>query len=277
MKHHEFDFEGGGGIKLWGQNWLPDVPARAVFTIVHGLGEHSGRYANLLEPLTAAGLEIWSYDLRGHGRSEGRRGHIQHWSDYHNDLDRFLSHVRAVRPGLPTFLYGHSLGSLIVAEYVLRGSPALAGVILSGLAIDPVGVATPVLIAVARLLSRIWPTFSLASGLDSNAISRDPQVVRAYQQDPFVHDRATPRFATEGLAAIEYVKQHMGDVELPLLIVHGGDDRIDSPGGSQIFFDAARSADKELWILPDRFHEAHNDFGYEEFVVNLRDWIVKRI
>ena len=277
MVHNEFVFEGDGGIELWGQNWLPEGQSRAVFAIVHGLGEHSGRYMNLLEPLTGAGLEIWSYDLRGHGHSAGRRGHIRHWSEYHNDLDRFLNYIRADQPGLPVFLYGHSLGTLIVAEYVLRDSPSLAGVILSGTATDPVGVATPALIAIARSLSRIWPSFTLASGLDTNALSRDPQVVQAYVQDPMVHDRATPRFATESLAAIDFIKAHSADFALPLLLVHGSNDALSDVGGAQEFYDAAQCPDKELWILPDRYHEAHNDYGCEKYLTDLREWVVKRI
>jgi alpha-beta hydrolase superfamily lysophospholipase len=277
MKHNEFVFEGDGGIELRGQNWLPEGQSRAVFAIVHGMGGHSGRYTNLLDPLTSAGLEIWSYDLRGHGHSAGRRGHIQHWSEYHYDLDRFLAYVREARPGLAVFLYGHSLGTLIVAEYVLRDSPSLAGVILSGIATEPVGVATPVLIAIARSLSRIWPSFTLASGLDSNALSRDPQVVQAYQQDAMVHDRATTRFATENLATIDFIKAHAADIDLPLLVVHGAADALTAADGARAFFDAAHSSDKELWILPDRYHEAHNDFGYEQYVNDLRNWVVERI
>jgi len=276
MRHEEFHFQ-GDGLQLWGQRWLPEGSARAIFVIVHGLGEHSGRYPNLLEPLTSAGLEIWSYDLRGHGRSPGQRGFIRHWSDFHNDLQAFLDTVRQAHPESPIILYGHSLGSLIVAEYVLRAPRELAGVILSGLAIEPSGVATPALIAVARLLSRIWPTFSLATGLESEAISRIPEVVQAYQNDPLVHDRGTPRFATESLATIEFIKQHMPDLQLPLLVVHGGADRIDDPAGSQEFFDAVSSEDKELWILPDRYHEPHNDLGYEEYIARLCDWVLAHV
>ncbi|MFN2274227.1 MAG: lysophospholipase, partial [Anaerolineales bacterium] len=273
MQHNEFEFSGDGGLQLWGQNWLPDGSARAVFGIVHGLGEHSGRYINLLEPLTQAGFELWSYDLRGHGRSPGQRGHIQHWSEYHNDLGQFLAHVRKAQPGKPVFLFGHSLGANIVAEYVIRETPELAGVILSGLAVDPVGVATPTLIMIARLLSRIWPTFTLASGLDSHAISRIPEAVEAYQQDPMVHDRSTVRFATEGLGAIDYIKANASRMDLPLLVVHGAEDRIVAVSGSQAFFDAVGSRDKELWILPDRFHEPHNDLGSVEYIDKLRAWL----
>ena len=277
MQHNEFVFAGDGGIQLWGQNWLPDGTARAVFVIVHGLGEHSGRYFNLLGPLTEAGVEVWSYDLRGHGRSPGQRGHILHWSEYRDDLDHFLAYIRTAQPAKPLFLYGHSLGAMIVAEYVLRESPVVAGVILSALATEPVGVATPVLIMIARLLSRIWPTFTLASGLDSTAISRIPEVVQAYQQDPLVHDRSTTRFATEGLAAIDFIRANTSKINLPLLVIHGSADRIAAVSGSQTFYDGASSPDKELWILPERFHESHNDLGSEGYLGRLRDWVVRHI
>ncbi|MEJ2013280.1 MAG: lysophospholipase [Anaerolineales bacterium] len=277
MKHSEFTFEGDGGIQLWGQNWLPDHPARAVFIIVHGLGEHSGRYQTLLEPLTDAGLAIWSYDLRGHGRSAGKRGHILHWSDHHNDLDHFMSYVRSQSPGMPVFLFGHSLGTLIVAEYVLSRDRPLAGVILSSLSTEPVGVATPLQVMIARLLSNIWPGFTLPTGLDASTLSRIPQIVEDYRNDPLVHDRGTVRFATESLDTIDWIKDHADRMTLPLLLVHGSEDSLSAVNGSQEFYEAAQSIDKELWILPGGFHESHNDIESERYVQKLRDWVVKRI
>jgi alpha-beta hydrolase superfamily lysophospholipase len=185
--------------------------------------------------------------------------------------------VRSENPSLPLFLYGHSLGTLIVAEYVLSGDRPLAGVVLSGLSTEPVGVATPLLVTIARLLSRIWPGFTLATGLDSTALSRIPQVVADYQNDPLVHDRGTTRFATESLNTIEWIKAHMDRMTLPFLLVHGGEDRLDAVSGPQEFYDAARSSDKELWILPGGFHEAHNDLGSGQYVGRLRDWVVQRM
>ena len=139
MRHSELIFQGAGGIDLYSQRWLPDNPPRAAIAIVHGVGEHSGRYGNVVEYMIPNQIGILGYDLRGHGRSPGQRGHIDSWMQYRIDLLRFLEMVRAQDLGCPVFLLGHSLGALIVLDYVLAGNEAGSGVILSGTPIDPWG------------------------------------------------------------------------------------------------------------------------------------------
>ncbi len=206
MKQQEFMFEGAGGDSLFGQVWQPPGEPRAILAIVHGLGEYSDRYHNFVQPLMSAGIELWSYDLRGHGRSSGMRGHIHTWDEYRVDLDLFLHHIAGENAGKNIFLYGHSLGSLIVADYVLQAPIDLQGVILSGLATEPVGIATPACVLAAKLLSRIWPKFTIPTGIYGAQLTHVASVAKAYDEDPLIFREATVRFGAESLAAIDRIQ-----------------------------------------------------------------------
>lgn len=277
MKHSEGKFKGAGGLELYYQCWQPDGQPRAVVVIVHGIGEHSGRYMNVVNQLVPHGYAVYSFDNRGHGRSPGQRGYLNAWAEFREDVRAFLKKVREQEPGRSVFLMGHSLGSLIVGDYVLRDPSGLKGTILSGLATEPAGAAPAYLVAIARLLSRLWPTFSMASGLEAAAISRDPAAVQAYQADPLVHDRVTPRYGTEALATVEWVKTHASEMKIPVLLLHGGADRLVSSAGSQRFFEAVPLADKELHIYPDGYHEPHNDLQHEQVMADLEGWLERHL
>jgi alpha-beta hydrolase superfamily lysophospholipase len=171
---------------------------------------------------------------------------------------------------------GHSLGGLIVLEHVLHHPEGLDGVIASAPGLSTEGV-SPVAVLLSRILSRIWPTFSTSTGLDATAISRDPAVVDAYQDDPLVHDKATARFGTEAAAAIEWTLDHAADLEPPLLIIHGTGDRIIPHQASQAFFEHVPGPDKERHELKGYYHEVHNDVGWERAVTIVEDWIEHRV
>jgi alpha-beta hydrolase superfamily lysophospholipase len=222
MIHSEFRFEGAGGLQLFGQSWQPETDLKAVLCIVHGIGEHSGRYQNVVKGVLPKGISVAAFDLRGHGRSSGPRGHVKSWTEYLADLDSFLGIVRARHPDLPVFLFGHSLGSLIVAEYALEKDGGLAGVVLSSLAVEPVGAAKPVLVAIARLLSGVCPAFPIPLKLETKALSGDRNVVHCYEMDPLVHGIGTARWGTEALDAVERLKSVRAQFVLPVLVLHGG-------------------------------------------------------
>jgi alpha-beta hydrolase superfamily lysophospholipase len=175
------------------------------------------------------------------------------------------------------FLLGHSLGSLIAADYVLRDPDGLKGVILSGLATEPAGVAKPHLVAIARLLSRVWPTFSIASELGVTAISRDPAVVKAYQEDPLVHGVASVRWGAEALNTVAWVRAHASELKIPVLLIHGGADRLNLPSGSQDFYSAVPHADKELRLYPGSYHECHNDLDHAQVAADLENWLSQHL
>lgn len=270
-------FAGSGGMQLFSRCWRPEGDPRAVVVLVHGISEHSGRYATLVDHLTASGFAVCGFDHRGHGRSPGRWGHINNWSEYRGDVRAFLEHVRNEVPGKPVFLYGHSLGALIVSEYVLDNPQGLSGLIVSGIPLKPSGVAKPQLVALARLLSRVLPTFSVSLGVDPPKLSRDAAVSRAYLDDPLVHHRVSMRWGTETLAAIERVRSRATEIRLPILILHGGSDGVNSVEGSQELFDKVSSADKQLRIYPGGAHEPHNDLGRAQVVRDVEEWLDRHL
>jgi alpha-beta hydrolase superfamily lysophospholipase len=262
-----------GGLELYSQRWLPEREPRAAIMLVHGVGEHSGRYMRVVEPLVDAGYAVHTYDQRGHGRSEGRRVHISRWSEYRDDLATCIGMASEHAPGRPMVLYGHSMGSLVVLDYLLTRRDGLAGAIISGIATEPTGVGSPALIALARALSGVLPTFSVDLGIDASALSCDPGVAAAYSADPLVTGRATVRWATEGLDTVERVKSGLGSFDLPLLVLHGGADPLDDPAGARALYDAAPNADKTLRIYPDARHEPHNDLCHEQFAADISAWL----
>jgi alpha-beta hydrolase superfamily lysophospholipase len=273
----EFNFNGAEGISLLGKCWTPSQKPRAVVALVHGISEHSGRYSAVVDSLTAAGFAVCAFDLRGHGRSEGQRGHIDRWSQYRDDVMAYLEQVKTRYPGLPVFIYGHSLGALIVTEYVLWHPTGLEGMIVSGIPLRPTGVAKKPLVLLARSLSHVWPRFSVSLGVDGTRLSRDPAMVKAYDEDPLVHHTATARWGTETLEAIDRVKSRMSEIRLPILILHGEDDPVNSVQGSTELFAAVSSKDKELHTYPGGKHEPHNDVQREQVVNDVKKWLTRQL
>ncbi len=275
-EHSEGTIRTRGGIDLFLQTWQPEGAIRAVVAVVHGIGEHSGRYAYLVQRLVERGLAVAAMDNRGHGRSGGKHGHINSFADYRDDLHRFLLDVSARFPRLPLFLYGHSLGALIVTDYVLFYPDTIDGLIVSGHPLQPTGSAKPFLIFLARLLSRVRPKTSFDLGLDDDLLSRDPQVVQAYRDDPLVHRGVTARWGTESLAAVDRVRRRAADIHVPFLVLHGGADQINASEGSKELFDLASSEDKKLIIYPGGYHEPHNDTDRERVASDVIEWIFDR-
>ncbi|MEP6905593.1 MAG: lysophospholipase [Gemmatimonadales bacterium] len=271
-------FKGADGVELYSSFWRPRGEARGVVVLVHGIGEHAGRYTTLVTHLTAAGWAVCGFDQRGHGRSPGRRGHIGSWTEYREDVRKFLGLAAGQFPGKPMFLYGHSLGALIAAEFVISypGSE-LAGLILSGIPLQPSGVAKPHLVAAARVLSRVWPTLSVSLGVDAARLSRDKEVVSDYNEDPLVHHVGSMRWGAETLSAIERVRGKASSIKLPVLVVHGGDDKVNAVEGSKELFEKVSSADKKLLIYPGGQHEPHNDIDRDKVGADVVEWLNNRI
>ncbi len=277
MKQGEGNFDGSGGLKLYARWWLPEGDPRASLGIVHGFGEYCDRYTNLVEGLVPDGLALFGFDLRGHGRSPGQRGHINSWEEYRLDAGHFLEMIEEKQPGKPLFLYGHSMGALVALDYIMRNPGDLAGAIISGAPIKPVGVAKPYLVIIAKLLSRVWPSFPLDLGLEKAALSRDPLVVKAYEENPLVHGQASARWGTESLETIAWIRANPTRVNLPILMIHGGADRINDPQGTSEFFEGITFPDKQLKIYAGSYHEPHNDLEHVKVVEDMAQWIDKHL
>lgn len=272
MNHTEGMFQGVGGLQLYYQSWQPDETPVAVVAIVHGIGDHGGRYMNLVMPLLGDGYAVYALDQRGHGRSPGKRGYINNWAEFRGDVGAFLHLIGRQQPEAPLILFGHSMGGLVALDYGLHHPDGLSGLIASAPALGTSGV-PPVLLVLARLLSRIWPTLSLNPGLDINGISRDPEVVRASQADPLVHRKGTPRLATEVTRIIDLVHANAADFRLPLLVYHGSADRLTPPAASRAFFDQVPISDKKYITYEGGYHESHNDLHHAQTAADVAAWL----
>jgi alpha-beta hydrolase superfamily lysophospholipase len=270
-------FDGINECELYYKTWLPDENPRAALLIVHGVGEHIDRYQNLVSGLVKSGYALAGYDQRGHGRSEGQRGHINSWDDYRGDLREFIKKARQMLPNIPMFLLGHSLGALIVLDYLIHGSDGLSGAILSGTALDPVDAAPPVQKFLAQILSGIYPTFTLKVSLPGKSLSRDPQVAKAYDEDPMVFWVRTARWGAESLNAIKRIEANADKIRIPVLFIHGEKDPLVTAKGAQRFFDRLEYADKTIHVYKGNLHETHNDLDYHQVVADIEHWLSEHL
>lgn len=277
LRRSEGSFRSGGGISLLYRAWEVDN-ARAAIMIVHGLGEHGGRYEGFAASMAGVGFSSYACDLRGHGRSEGRRGHVRSFGVYLQDLDRFRREVEGFTPGgLPLFLLGHSMGGLIALRYLEGYRTRLAGAIISA---PWLATAMPVprwKATAAAALARVLPALPLSNGLKPEHLSHDRRVAEDYRADPLVHDRITPRLFLEASAAMGLVLQHADRVTAPLLFLVPESDRIVDAQRSLQF---ARQLPTHLTTIrsyPGMYHEVLNEVDAQLVVRDIRHWIAARI
>ena len=279
MQHKEGFFQGAGGLNLYYQSWHPQGEVRGILTIVHGLGNHSDSYENISKHLIPKNYAVYAFDLRGHGRSPGQRGHIDSWELLREDLKAFLLWIETQSPKCPQFLLGHSFGGVVVLDYVMRfGTYPLtfSGVITLAPAVGKVGV-PPLKLTIGKMLSRILPRFTLSTGLDFNAAARDERVLAAYTQDKLRHTRGSARLATEFIDTVNWIDANVADLQIPLLILQGGADRVTLPEGSRQFFQKVTFPDKELREYPEAYHDIQSDFGYEQVMADLEYWLEQHL
>lgn len=246
---------------------------KGTLAIVHGYGEHSGRYRDFARWLGKNGWRAVACDLPGHGKSPGRRGHIRRFSDYLSAVEALL---RETARDAPVFLLGHSLGGLIAARYVEMKADSVSGLILSS---PFFGLAMPVPAwkrVLARLLSRLWPSFSLPSGIKPEDLSHDPEVVEAYRSDPLVHRVATARWFTEVLTAQALVWEDAESIEVPVLIVQGEEDRLADVAATRRFAAACGAPDLTFKLYGGLYHETLNELKRERVWEDILNWLQER-
>lgn len=273
----EGEFTGQGGLRLYWRAWLPDGDVRAVLIVTHGYGEHGGRYGSLVEFLLSRGLAIYALDQRGHGRSEGPRGHAGRFSEFVDDLHAFRVRVEQGEPGTPLFMLGHSLGGLIVARYLLKHSSGLAGAVLSSPALRLAERPPRRLRWFARALSTVAPRTSVQTDVRPEFLSHDPAIGRAYATDPLVHRRATARFFTEFQLAMRDVEDRAPEIRLPILVLQAGDDRLVDVRATEEFAGKAGSTAKEVHVYPGLFHEIFNEIDKESVFADVERWLEARL
>jgi alpha-beta hydrolase superfamily lysophospholipase len=252
------EFAGTGGLQIYWRSWRAQAPTRAVVVISHGAGEHSGRYERVAVPLAGLGYPVYALDHRGHGRSGGRRALVDRIDNAAADLDVLIDRARGEHPQAPLFLLGHSLGGTIALRYALGHQEKLDGLILSG-PVAAIELPPAPLRLAARALSATVPGLGVLA-VDPAVVSRDPAEVEAYRTDPLVHHGKLPvRTVAEIAAATEAFPEQVGSLTLPLLLVHGSEDRLAPVQGSRMVYERASSQDKTLEIYEGFFHEVLNE------------------
>ena len=259
--------------------WLP-ADARRVLILIHGFGEHSGRYDEMAMYFARAGFAVHAYDQAGHGRTVGPRGHVDRFDRLVEEAVRFVELVGDEHPGLPVTLVGHSMGGLVVAGAAVLFSPPVDRFVLSGALLRMAGAETGLRrrlsLMLAHVLARIAPRFAIATGLDAEGISRDPEVVRRYREDPYVEDRMTTRFAAGLDRLLPVVVDGAARVDRPMLVLHGEEDPLTSPLGSEAFYAGLApeiAAQSVLRIYPGLRHEIFQEPERAQVWDDVLEWL----
>lgn len=273
MQHEEYTWESKTGQKVYGQSWLVDNP-KAVVGIVHGMGEHSGRYNYVVDALTAADISVVSYDQMGHGKTEGKRGHVANYDMLLGCVGELSSKMMELVPAKPTFLMGHSMGGNVLLNYLLRRNPKINGAIVSApwlkLAFDPPAIQ----VKLGRIVSGILPGLVQSTKLDVKSISRDPNEVARYSKDTLVHGKISTAFFVGVYDAGEWALENASKLNTPTLLYHGTADKLTSHNASKEF---AQKAGETVTFnsLDGYFHESHNEApaDREKVLKMILEWI----
>ena len=263
--------------KLHQTSWLSESSAKANIIIVHGLAEHCGRYKHVGEFLSAKGYSVFTYDQRGHGQSEGMRSYIHSMDKLVNDLRQMVAQVRQQDKDLPLYILGHSMGTQVVLSYLLEFQTEKEGAMVSAPVIIPGEDTPPLLIAAAKVLSRIAPRFRVAA-LSGGSVSRDPEEVRKYDQDPLNYRGKIPaRTGAELFRTMDHIQAGMHTIRLPILILHGTADSLVSVESSHLLHERVASQDKTLKLYEGLYHEILNEPEKEEVMEDIVTWLEKRV
>lgn len=300
MNHFEINWKSHDGLTLFVQGWEPDAtPLKAVVCLVHGLGEHTGRYVHVAEAFAKEGYALFAADIRGHGKSEGLKGHADSVEILMQDVDLLLEQASVRYPGIPVILYGHSLGGILALHYGLKRKPNVKGVLVTSPALHSSLEQQAIKVLAAKVLGTLVPKMTIASGLDVNSISHDQEVIKAYNNDPLVHDQISVGLGKVLLEVCKYNLDHAGEFSLPLLLMHGSADAIAFPSSSTEFWRALASkhdisiqnrssheASREeiqfkqplegrctLVLWDGGFHELHNEPIKEKVYRTMIDWM----
>ncbi len=266
----------GTRLELYG--WRTDAP-RAYVALLHGYAEHLGRYGHVAEAFQEKGISLFGVDLRGHGRSDGARGCVKRFQEYHQDVDALMAHVADEASGAPVVLLGHSMGGLVALDWLLaRPQASVTGLVLSspflGLALEVGAVKN----MVGRALSRFLPACSVPSGLKGSEVAKDPKLAAEYDRDPLHFRTANPRWFTEAEKAMARVHGSAGVLDCPLFLLYAGADRVANAEDTERFFARLTMKDRSRECFDEYFHEIMNEAPPERAVVldKMAAWILDR-
>ncbi|WP_370331217.1 lysophospholipase [Mycolicibacterium hippocampi] len=273
VTHSEHSFDGIGGVRIVYDVWTPDLPARGVIVIAHGYAEHARRYDHVAARFAEAGLLTYALDHRGHGRSGGKRVYLRDISEYTGDFHTLVGIAAAEHPDLPRIVLGHSMGGGIVFTYGAEHPGDYTAMVLSGPAVDAQASVSPVMVRVAKVLGRLAPGVPVEE-LPADAVSRDPEVVAAYESDPLVYHGKLPAGIARALIGVgETMPQRAGAVTAPLLVVHGEQDRVIPLEGSRLLVECVGSTDVHLKVYPELYHEVFNEPEQALVLDDVTAWI----
>jgi len=273
-----------GGERLHLQAWLPAGPdlerppaPSVAIAVVHGYGDHGGRYTWFGEDMAARGYAVYVYDLRGHGQSSGRRGQVKRFDEYLDDTAVFLDEVRRLQPGVPLFLLGHSLGGLICTRFVEERAPEVRGLVLSSPFLQLAEAVPPSRVVAAKAMAKVWPHHDIGNTVRAAQLSHEQSVVEAYVTDPLVHHVAPARWAAEMLAAQDASMAAAENISLPLLTLYGTDDQVVDIAFIEALFARASSADKSIQRYEGLYHECFNETERARVFEDLAAWLGARL
>jgi alpha-beta hydrolase superfamily lysophospholipase len=273
MKHIEGTFKGQKGINLYYQGWVPETEVRSVIILAHGVAEHSGRYSAMAEHFASRGSAVYGFDYRGHGKSEGGRCCVEHFLLLSDDLHIFLDRVGRLHPDKKIFLFGHSMGSAVIMAATIKYSENVEGLILSGIPLRFQPRIPYALITMLHPVSVLAPNLGLYR-LNSDTLSRDQEVVRAYNRDPLVfRGKLTARLTIEFIRTLHRLETQISRIKIPTLIVHGSADRLCAPEGAQIAYERIGSSDKTLKYYRCSYHEVFNEPERRQILSDIESWI----
>ncbi|MEZ5295660.1 MAG: alpha/beta hydrolase [Ilumatobacteraceae bacterium] len=277
MQQSDGTFSAYDGTTIYHRTWAPDGDAKGVVLLVHGLGEHSGRYQHVAERLVDAGYVVAALDLRGHGTSSGKRVYVKSYDEFMRDLTQFRRMVESEHPGLPVVMVGHSMGGNIVMGHALGNQQGLAGIALSGAALQVGDDFSPIQRKIFSGIAKVAPGFR-PQGLDASAISRDEAVVEAYRNDPLVFTgKISAGLGAALFAAMDSFPDRYDTLTIPIWIGHGTDDRLTEIAGSRELEATAVNADVEAHYYDGLYHEIFNEPEQDEVLGDLVGWIDRTV
>ncbi|MEP6847834.1 MAG: lysophospholipase [Acidobacteriota bacterium] len=271
----ESSFEGTGGLNIATRSWAPEGTRRAVLAIVPGFNSHSGYYNWVAEQFVAAGVAVYSVDLRGRGKSDGERFYVTSFDDYVSDVAKLVEIARSENPGSPVFILGHSAGGVVACMYTLEHQAELAGLVCESFAFQVP--APDFALAVLKGLAHVFPHAHVLH-LKNKDFSRDPKAVEIMDNDPLISNETQPtQTVAQMVIADEKLKAAFPQITLPVLIIHGTEDKATRYQGSQLFYDTASSEDKTIKLYEGHFHDLLNDIDKEVVVADIKNWVTARI
>lgn len=264
------------GLDLFLRRWQAEgVSHRWTFVVVHGHGEHSGRYQHLAEWFTPLGATVYALDLRGHGRSGGQRGHAPSLEALLNDIDLVVNRARQQSDG-PVVLIGHSFGGLLAIAYALRYPDHIDRAVFSAPLLRLKLQVPAWKRGLGKVLPKVAPRLSLSNEVNADVLSHDPDNAAAYRSDPLVHDRISAGMYSDTIARGEEFIARAGELRVPFLLMHGRDDQVVDPTGSQRFFARATVPERAFCLYPGLYHEIFNEVDREKVFQDLESWLTQR-